>query len=352
MVIDANLYWFSEDLFRDETLARQFLDDASRNSRMTGRLVTGADGRREIIMENPLGFANLNYRAGDYTVDGQLAAMDAAGVDTAVLKVPGAQEWMSLDLCRLFNDGMADAARDSGGRLVPLACLPPSSDQDSIDELRRCRDVLGFPGVQLSAHYGHDYLDDERFTGFFDELNAVATTVYVHHTPTPVDDASLFEYTNLRRSYGRCVDQTTVIGRLLFSGFFERHPNLTFVHSMLGGAFFAVADLLMPRLAPTDHRFDERAAERRQTFVQHVHFELSHAQPWGAAQIECAVRVLGADHLVYGSSYPVNPAWMAGGVDFIRGLELSDTEQNLILHRNAARLYGVEAPAVAGTPRS
>lgn len=347
MVIDANLYWFLEEIFDEHELADEFLAAAA-TSGMSGHFNVDADGRRELVMENPPGFANLNYRSGDYEVEGQLAAMDAAGVDLAVLKVPGAQEWMPLSLCRRFNDGMAAAAACSDGRLIPLACLPPRGDDDCLAELQRCRDELGFAGVQLSAHYGQDYLDSPRFAPFFEQLNEVPTTVYVHHVPTPVDDASLRDYTNLRRSYGRCVDQTTAIGREIFSGFFDRYPNLTLVHSMLGGAFYAVLDLLLPQMAPSDHRFDPDAADRRQTFVDHVYFELSHAQPWGAAPLQCAVQVLGADHIVYGSSYPVNPAWMLGGVEFIRGLELSVEDQDLILGGNAARLYGFESSAVAG----
>lgn len=341
MVIDANLYWFLEDVFDDEELAERFLADAARASGMSGRLRTGEAGRREIVMENPPGFPNLNYRAGDYLLERQLADLDAAGVDRAVLKVPGCQEWMSLDLCRRFNDGMASYARRSEGRLVPLACVPPRADADCLAELRRCRDELGIEGVQLSAHYGADYLDSPRFTAFFEHLGARPTTVYVHHTPTPVDDGSLHEYTNLRRSYGRCVDQATAVGRELFSGFFDRHPHLTFVHSMLGGAFFAVLDLLLPEQRPgsDDGRFESSTAPLRSTFTEHVYFELSHAQPWGAAQLECAARVLGADHIVYGSSYPVKREWMEGGPAFVRGLDLSDADKALILGENAARLY-------------
>lgn len=347
MVIDANLYWLPEELFDDQALAERFLADAEKSGGMSGRLRTDNAGRREILMENPPGFANLNYRAGDYVLERQLADMDAAGVDRAVLKLPGCQEWMSLDLCRRFNDGVAAHARRSGGRLIPLACVPPRADADCLAELRRCREELGMSGVQLSAHYGADYLDSPRFTAFFEHLDAQPTTVYIHHAPTPVDDASLLDYTNLRRSYGRCVDQATAVGREVFSGFFDRHPRLTFVHSMLGGAFFALLDLLLPPHAPetADGRFDPAAGGLRGTFTEHVYFELSHAQPWGAAQLECAVRVLGADHVVYGSSYPVKREWMTGGPAFVRALGLSEADQDLVLGQNAARLYALDGVA-------
>ncbi|MGC3992850.1 MAG: amidohydrolase family protein [Propionicimonas sp.] len=341
MVIDANLYWFPEEMFEDQSLLDSFFENAQQRCGMTGVLrVDPETGIREISLENPPGQANLNYRQGDYRVERQLADLDAAGVDHAVLKIPGAQEWLPLDLCRRFNDGMAQASRLSGGRLVPLACVPPSGDPDCLAELRRCVDDLGFTGVQLSAHYGSDYLDAPRFTPFLAEVERLGLTAYVHHTPIPVDHASLVDFTNLRRSYGRCADQTTAIGRELFGGLFDRHPGLTLVHSMLGGGFFALANLLFPAPAANDShgRFESASAVRRQ-FTEHVYFEMSHAEPWGAAQLECAVRVFGADHVVFGTSYPVNPRWLAGGPDFIRSLALSEADKNLILGGNAARLY-------------
>jgi uncharacterized protein len=349
MVIDANVYWFLEDVFEDQNLAAQFLADAENAGAMSGRLRLDGAGAREIVMENPPGHANLNYRQGDYALDRQLADMDEAGVDVAVLKLPGCQQWLSLDLCRRFNDGMAEHVRRSDGRMVALACVPPDGGDAALDELRRCEQDLGMTGVQLSSHYGTDYLDAGRFTPFFDYLDERAATVYVHHSPTPVDDSSLRDFTNLRRSYGRCVDQATAIGREVFSGFFDRHPRLTFVHSMLGGALYSVLDLLLPADGPQrpDGRFAGGTADLRRALDEHVYVEMSHAQPWGATQLRTAIEVLGADHVVYGSSYPVRRAWL-DGADVVRGLGLSARDEELVLGGNAARLYGAPAAAVVG----
>ena len=68
---------------------------------------------------------------------------------------------------------------------------------------------------------------------------------------------------------------------------------------------------------------------------------MSHAQPWGKEQLECAVKVLGADHIIYGSSYPVRNEWLIDGPAFVRNLDISDEEKDLILEGNAMRLYHV-----------
>lgn len=344
MVIDANMYWFPEVLFDDEEALDRFVAEAPRAYDTNVYLKRDADAC-QIVVERPTGFASLNYAKGDYVLERMLADMDEAGVDKAVLKVPGCNEWMSLETCRRFNDGMAEFAAASGGRMVPLAVVPVTGGAGMEGEIRRCFDELGFTGVQLSAHYGTRYLDDPMFAPLFEALDARAATVYVHHVPVPVDSSSLLEYNNLRRSYGRCVDQATSVGRELFSDFFVRYPNLKMVHSMLGGAFFAIAELLLPKPSArkdTVQRFKEDGGELAERLRDHVFFEMSHAQPWGAAALECSVRVLGADHVLFGSSYPVRKEWLLDGPEFVRGLDVSDAEKDMLLCENARRLYGID----------
>jgi predicted TIM-barrel fold metal-dependent hydrolase len=66
---------------------------------------------------------------------------------------------------------------------------------------------------------------------------------------------------------------------------------------------------------------------------------MSHAQPWGKEQLECAVKVLGADHIIFGTSYPVRKEWLTGGPEFVRSLDITVEEKALILHENAEKIY-------------
>ena len=165
---------------------------------------------------------------------------------------------------------------------------------------------------------------------------------YMHHTPVPVQFVSLTAYTNLRRSYGRCIDQATAIGRELFSGFFTKYPNIKLVHSMLGGGFFSYTSLWFPK-KPKVKEAVSRFKDDNELIVEqlknNVYFEMSHAQPWGKDQLECAVKALGPDHILFGTSYPVRPVWLLEGANFVRGLDISDEDKELILHGNAERLY-------------
>lgn len=343
MIIDANMYYIPERIFTDDALMTQFLEEVPGEYGWHGHCeeVPGI-GKKQVVLEKPLGSQNLNYLQGDYVLENQLADMDAAGVDKALLKVPGCHEWISLGMCRLFNDGMYEQSRNSAGRLIPLAVVPPYGTQESLAELQRCHDELGMRAVQVSAHYGDAYLDDPKFAAFFDKVNELKMNVYVHHTPIPAEYGSFITYNNVRRSYGRIVDQGLAVGREVFSDLFERCPDIKLVHSMMGGGFFAIANMMFPNQAKGKEevsRFKSDGGQIKERFKEHIFFEMSHAQPWGKEQLECAVKVLGADHIVWGTSYPVRREWLTGGPDFVKNLDITEEEKELILGKNAQRLY-------------
>lgn len=342
MIIDSNLYWFDESIFDSSKQLESFLSSVPKHYDTDAYYKKLEDGRTQIVIERPKGFENLNYLQGEYELATILEDMDQAGIDKAILKIPGCHEWLTLEQCKKFNNGMYEYMNRSNGRLIPLAVVPPVGTQEVFDEIKRCFEELKFSGVQLVTHYGKYYLDDEQFSSFFKELNKYQATVYIHHTPVPTQYEALFEYTNIRRSYGRCADQLTSVCRELYSGFFEKYPNLTFVHSMLGGGFFALKNMLMPHKKSskdTVQRLEGDQTNVEKHLVENIYFEMSHAQPWGKESLEHAIKMVGADHVIFGSSYPVRREWLTEGAAFIQDLEINETEKSLILGGNAERLY-------------
>lgn len=345
MIIDANMYWIPKDLFTNSSFLEEFILSIPREYGIYAyEDVIKETGKKQIVIEKPKGYQNLNYVENQYEIELQLKDMDEAGVDKAILKTPGCQEWMNLDLCRKFNDGMANHVKCSNERFYALAVLPPWGTKECIYELERCIFDLGMKGVQLSAHYGELYLDDEAFKPFLKKLNELKLTAYIHHTPLPVEYDSIYDYNNLRRSYGRCMDQVVAISREVFSGIFEEFPQIKFVHSMLGGGLFAYMNLMFlqgSKKKDEIERFENNTEKVTRYLKNNIYFEMSHAEPWGKHQLECAIKVFGADHIIYGTSYPVRREWLLNGVEFINSLDINEDEKNLILGENAKRIYNL-----------
>lgn len=345
-VVDINIHHLPEDLFTNEKILNGFLNSAPRGFGEIASVTTMESGKKQLILEKPRGFQNLNYVEGDYSVESKLAAMDEAGVDYGVMRVPVWQEWLGLDTCKAVNDNAAEIVSRSNGRLFATACVPPWGGKENIYELERCVKELGAVGVQLACHYGQLYLDDEVFEPYLKVIEKLDIPVVVHHTPLPVEYKSVIDYTNLRREYGRVIDQGIAVGRELFSGMFDRMPGLRFIHTMMGGNWFANTALLTPHRtnkAEAMQRLDPTGGEKiKQYLDENIFFDMTHPHSWGKTQVEAALEINGADHYLFGSSFPVFYSWMGQGVDFVKNeLDISDADRELVLSGNAKRLFNL-----------
>jgi predicted TIM-barrel fold metal-dependent hydrolase len=344
MIIDCNSHWLPENLFTDESLLTSFIAAVPREYGMYCKL-TQIEGTnlRQLSFEKPKGYQVLNYAEGGYGTKERIQDMDKAKVDKTILRMPCMEEWIGLDVCKKVNDLLAQYLKQYPGRLLALAVVPPWAGKENIKELERCIKELGFSGVQMAAHYGTLYLDDEEFKPYFKVLNQLGVPVVVHHTPIAVEYRSLYKYNNFRRQFGRCQDQITAVGSELFSGMFEEFPNLRMIHSMLGGGFFAFANMLIPpKSKDSIERFAVDADKIRKYMAENIFFDISGASQWGKAQLECAVKVYGADHILYGSSYPIRHEWFVNGIETVKTLSITEEEKSLILGNNAVNLFKIK----------
>jgi predicted TIM-barrel fold metal-dependent hydrolase len=347
MIIDINMHWLPENLFTDESLLDSLIRMVPRAYGEYARLDTvPGTSKVQIVIEKPKGYQNLNFTELDTNTTKRLAAMDAANVDKAILRIPCWEEWLDLEIAKKLNDLLAKSVKEHPDRFLGLAMVPPWGDKECLKEVERCIKDLGCCGVEMAAHYGDLYLDEEEFRPYFKKLSQLEVPVVVHHTPLPVDYGSLYKYTNVRRGFGRIVDQLTSLGRVLHSGLLDEFPNLEIIYSYLAGGFFAFTSMIAVKksVMPEEmERSDTELAEKIQGYLErNIYFDMCHAPPWGKDHLEFAVKVLGADHVLYGSSYPVKLEWCAKGVEFVKNLSIDEKEKSLILGGNAMRLFNIK----------
>ncbi len=347
-VIDDNMHFLPTDLFTNEKVLNGFLYSAPITLGVKAYLGKTPDGqKRQIVLATDSGEEILNYVEGDYTLETKIQAMDDAGVDVAMLRMPVWQEWLPLEICKIVNDQAAEMCRRSEGRLVANAVVPPWGRKEDIDEVKRCIDELGMVGVQFACCYGNKFLDDDLFKPYLKYLNERKVTAVIHHTPGQNAFSNFEEYTVLRRELGRISVQAAAVGREIYSGMFDEFPDLKFVHTMLGGNWFGLQNLLAPHKSTKK----KEAMNRLATNVDHeayerylknnIYFDACHPMSWGKDQLECAVKVCGADHILMGSSFPVFYEWLARSVESINALDISDEDRQLILGGNAAKLFNL-----------
>lgn len=347
-VIDDNMHFLPTDLFTNQKVLNGFLYSAPITFGIKTYVDKTPDGKHDqVVVATESGEEILNYVEGDYTLETKLRAMDEAGVDIAMLRMPVWQEWLPLEMCQIVNEQAAEMCKRSEGRLVANAVVPPWGRPEDIDEVKKCMEEYGFVGVQFACCYGNKFLDDDLFKPYMKYLDEHKIPAVIHHTPGQNAFGNFEEFTVLRRELGRISVQAAAVGREIYSGMFDEFPNLKFVHTMLGGNWFGLQNLLRPHTSTKKKEAMNRLAsavdaEAYDRYLKNnIYFDACHPMSWGKDQLECAVKVCGADHVLMGSSFPVFYEWLARSVESISALDISEEERELILGGNAARLFNL-----------
>lgn len=346
MVVDTCMDHVPEQLYDNEEMLNGFLNCIPEDSGYKAFVTSTAGGLKQLRLDKPEGLDNLNYVDKEYSLDVKISAMDESGVDAGIIKIPCWQEWLDIKTSRMVNDDAAEMCAESKGRLFALACVPPWEGEENYKELERCIDELGMCGLQLACHYGERYLDDPIFRPFLSRVNEMNIPVYVRHTPLPADWKHLVAYNNVRRTLGRVIDQSIAVGRELFSGMFDELPNLRFVHTILGGNWYSVAASMIPKKSSKQESMVRLESDSREKVLEYLDknlfFEATHPSTLGKDQLESVVKICGADHILFGSSFPVFHGWMSDGVKMINSLDITEDEKKHILGDNAARIFNLE----------
>ena len=325
MIVDANMHWLPEDLFTNIELRDAFLACVPKDEGELAYVapMPGTD-LEQIVIAKPEGHENLNYAENQYDPALRIADMDGAGVDLAVLRIPVWQSWLPLELCKQVNDKLAAHVAAYPDRVRALAVAPPDGTPECLAEVERALALPGFVGVQMAAHYGSDYLDHPRFR---------ATS----RRSTP--SASRWSCTTRRcRSTGRASSPTPTCAGSTGAASTRARPSAASSSATssrsaptCGSSTPCSAAASSP--TPTCWRRAARSPTRsssgstpaagvRDRLETNLYFDTSGAAQWGKDQLECAVKVFGADHILYGSSYPVRREWFAQGIDFVKALDI------------------------------
>ena len=347
-IIDINMHFLPTDLFTNQEVLNGFLYSAPIMFGMKAYLGKTPDGTKDqVILEYPEGRQILNYVEGDYTLETKIQAMDEAGIDIAILRMPVWQEWLPLDMCKVVNAQAAEMCDRSGGRLKANAVVPPWGRPEDIDELKHCIEDLGMVGVQFACCYGDRFLDDELFKPALSYLNEHKIPAVIHHTPGQNSYMNFNEFTVLRRELGRITVQATAVAREIYSGMFDEFPNLKFIHTMLGGNWFGLHKILAPHKSTKKKEAMNRLAtdvdkESYDRYLENnIYFDLTHPMSWDKAALDCALKVNGADHLLMGSSFPVFYEWMARSVEAVEAMDATEEEKTKIMGGNAAEIFNI-----------
>jgi 6-methylsalicylate decarboxylase len=181
----------------------------------------------------------LNFDlVAQWTPEMSLEAMDRNGVKTAVTSIstvivrPHEPE-RSHALARDYNEFAAKLCAAHKGRFGMFALLPLPHVDQCLKEIEYAASAFPADGFKLQTNYEDKWPGDPAFAPVFDELNRRKAAVFFHPTVAaccmnllPGINPPLMEYP---------FDTTRAIASLLFSGTFERCPDVKFIFAHGGG---------------------------------------------------------------------------------------------------------------------
>jgi aminocarboxymuconate-semialdehyde decarboxylase len=274
---------------------------------------------------------DLEYRTRvleDHGVDTQVLTFTTPGVHVELPAV-------AISLARRINDAFARAARDGKGRFAALATLPLNDPDASVAELERSMKELRLPGAMVFSNVNHVALADARFEPLWEKANALNAVIYIHPTD-PAGVEAMMEYW-LMPLVGFLMDTTLAAAKLVFSGVVERHPNIRWALTHMGGAIPYLAERLdRGYRAFADCR--EHITRPPSEYLRNFYFDTVNFNP---SAIRLALDFAGPDRILAGSDYPHQIGSIPLMKESLENAGLDSETKAKILGGNAARLLGL-----------
>jgi 2,3-dihydroxybenzoate decarboxylase len=271
--------------------------------------------------------------------DKRIAAMDAAGIDIFVLSQtsPGVQAETNADLAvqraSQSNKEMRDEINQHPTRYRGFANLAMQNVQAACDELKKCVEEYGFLGALINGQTGGLYLDDDSYKPFWESVNQLGVPVYIH-PGDPYTQPDVMEGYEIMQGavWGWGTDTSTHFLRLLFSGLFDRLPELAVILGHMGEMLPYFAYRLDSRYAVIQDPVRPRLKKNPSEYLRSNLFITTSGVCQDSA-LQCAIAEMGEDRVLFSIDYPYEDA--TNSSSWIDKTPLTDVQRQKICYKNA-----------------
>jgi aminocarboxymuconate-semialdehyde decarboxylase len=264
---------------------------------------------------------------------------------------------MLVEVVRRNNEEVAEIAARHPHRFAGHVAATAITDPDAAtEEAIRCVRDLGALGVQLEADAVNFPLHEDRYEPLFAAMEELGAAVWLHpcRAPGRPGFASSTGSFLLFLAFGWTFDTTITISQLIFSGLYDRHPDLKLIAHHGGGLIphFSGRIEMMPLLAGLDPSGSLREALDRLQGKPSDYFKLLYvdtAMFGGEHGVRCVVDFFGPDRVLFGTDTPFDA--QAGSYFIprttadVEGAIEADAIRDAIFGSNARRILNIE-PAV------
>ena len=262
-------------------------------------------------------------------------------------------------LARLANDGMFEIVTEHPD-LFPafVASLPLNNPSETLKEMERAIVKLGARGIQIFTNMNGRPMDDPEFFPIFERMaKHYKLPIWVHPTRTakfrdyPVEEKSKYEMWWL---FGWPYETSVFMGRMVFSGMFDKLPELKIITHHLGAMVPFLShrvgygmDQFGARTSDEDYEGLRKKMKKRPVDYFKMFYNDTSINGW-ASGIRCGIDFFGTKRVLFGTDCPFDPQ---GGPLFIRetikaidSLKLSKDDRRRIYFGNAQSMLRLRLP--------
>jgi predicted TIM-barrel fold metal-dependent hydrolase len=305
-------------------------------------LIKNDPGDRLVLNYDALGAPSYTVHSLLYDLDEHVAMMDLSGIDAAWL-TSAAGMCADLETSKLVNDKAKKAERDYPGRFIGAAHAHPLGGAAALKELARCRHELGFQGVTITSEFDGKWIDDPSIEPFWAEACKLGMFVFVHPA-LKLNHAQQFDSYDTARAVGREFSLIMAAIRLVCSGLFDRHPELTVHMAHLSGG---IASMLARIRSYQDKEFwgtlgnPRHGAKAKKDFDYYINNNLvfdTAGFAGGIGSVKAGLCEIPASRMVFATDYPQEIRKREAVRDFVKDIRALGPDGERILSGNVGLL--------------
>ncbi len=253
----------------------------------------------------------------------------------------------AMELTRIGNDEIAELVFKYPDRFAAGVAAVAMSDLDgSLKELERCILELKFKGVQIYSDYCGKPLDSPEFMPIYEMMSGYNLPIWIH----PTTGITATEYKTEKTPkyitthlFGWPYETTMAMARLVFSGVFDKWPNLKIITHHAGGMVPFYEQRIIAFLDEGQRRKGKLPYQLSHTPIEYFKQFYADTAIYGSVPgLMLARDFFGTDHLLFGTDLPFS-GWYGERVTrqtiaSIADMPVPEPEKKQIFVDNARKL--------------
>jgi predicted TIM-barrel fold metal-dependent hydrolase len=256
------------------------------------------------------------------------------------------------DLASLANDELASVCAQHPQLFPTFAASMPTNNPDAaLREAERAISALNARGIQIFTNVNGKPLSNPEFFPLFEFMAAQDLPIWIH----PMRGPQFSDYASENHSeneiwftFGWPYETTACVTRLIYSGLFDKLPNLKIITHHMGGMipFFAEKIALgfqqIFHGAPDRNPVAEKAGLKKPVKDYYRMLYADTALNGSAAATVCGHAFFGTERALFATDAPFDSLGgrqlIQGTIDAVESLAITDDEKARIFEHNARAL--------------